>query len=138
MTDMAAIRAKSVAMTAYLEDLLLNPPSANSHYKKHLPYQIITPSNAEERGAQLSVRLKPGLLEGVLRFLEEAGVIVDERRPDVVRVAPAPLFNTFTEVWDFVNIFTSACVNAKAGAIHSSQEAAALKGMDQKGWAQIK
>lgn len=138
LTDMATIRAKSKAMTAYLEDLLLHPPSANSDYKKHLPYQIITPSNQEERGAQLSVRLEPGLLEGVMRFLEDAGVIVDERRPDVIRVAPAPLFNTFNEVWDFVTIFTSACSEAQAGTVHGSQEAAALKGRDQTGWAEIK
>ena len=138
LTNMATIRAKSMAMTAYLENLLLNPPSGNSKYKKHLPYEIITPSNPEERGAQLSVRLEPGLLESVLTFLENAGVIVDERRPDVIRVAPAPLFNTFTEVWDFVNIFTSACLDAQAGVVHGNQEAAALKGQDQKGWVQIK
>ena len=135
---MATIRAKSMAMTAYLEDLLRNPPLADCHYKEHLPYQIITPSKPEERGAQLSVRLEPGLLEDVMRFLEDAGVIVDERRPDVVRVAPAPLYNTFTEVWDFANIFTSACLDAQAGAVHGSQEAAALKGTDQKAWAPIK
>ena len=135
---MATIRAKSMAMTRYLEGLLLCPPSANSHYKKHLPYQIITPSNEEERGAQLSVRLEPGLLEGVMRFLEDAGVIVDERRPDVIRVAPAPLFNTFNEVWDFVNVFTSACLAAQAGTVHGSQESAALEAQDQKGWAEIK
>ena len=127
-----------MTMTAYLEDLLLNPPSANSYYKENLPYQIITPSILEERGAQLSVRLKPGLLEGVLRFLEDAGVIVDERKPDVIRIAPAPLFNTFTEVWDFANIFTSACSDAQAGVVKGSQEIAALMGQDEKGWAQIK
>lgn len=135
---MATLRAKSMALTAYLEDLLLHPPSADSHYKKHLPYQIITPSNQEERGAQLSVRLEPGLLDGVVRFLEDAGVIVDERRPDVIRVAPAPLFNTFSEVWDFANVFTTACSEAQAGSVHDGQEAAALKGRDQKGWALIK
>ena len=134
---MATIRAKSMVLTAYLEDLLLHPPSANSHYKKHLPYQIITPANREERGAQLSVRLEPGLLDGVIKFLEDAGVIVDERRPDVIRVAPAPLFNTFSEVWDFANIFASACSEAQADSVHESQEAAALKGRDQKGWAEI-
>ena len=134
---MASIRAKSMAMTAYLEDLLLHPPSANSDYEKHLPYQIITPSNQEERGAQLSVRLEPGLLDGVMRILEDAGVIVDERRPDVIRVAPAPLFNTFSEVWDFANIFTSACLEVQADTVDDSQEAAVLKGRDQKGWAEI-
>ena len=138
LTDMATIRAKSMTMTAYLENLLLDPPSANSHYKEHLPYRIITPSNPEERGAQLSVRLEPWLLEGVLKFLEGAGVVVDERRPDVIRVAPAPLFNTFMEVWDFANIFTAACLNAQVGAVHGSQAAVALMGQDQKGWAQIK
>ena len=135
---MATIRAKSVAMTAYLEGLLLNPPSATSQYKAHLPYRIITPSNPKERGAQLSVRLEKGLLDGVLQYLEDAGVIVDERRPDVIRVAPAPLFNTFTEVWDFANIFTLACLDAQTGSVRGSPDAAGLKGQDQKGWAQIK
>ena len=134
---MATLRAKSMAMTGYLEDLLLNPPGTNRHYRGHLPYRIITPSKPEERGAQLSVRLEIGLLEKVMRYLEDAGVMVDERRPDVVRIAPAPLFNTFTEVWDFANIFALACLDAQAVAAHGSQEAAALKGRDQKGWAQI-
>ena len=138
LTDMATIRAKSVAMTAYLEELLLRPPSANSHYMEHLPYRIITPSNPEERGAQLSVRLEAGLLEGVMGYLEDAGVIVDERRPDVIRVAPAPLFNTFKEVWDFVTIFTWACSETQAGVGRGGEEAAALKGQDRKGWAEIK
>ena len=34
--------------------------------------------------------------------LQERGIIVDERKPDVIRVAPLPLYNTFEEVWDFV------------------------------------
>ena len=135
---MATIRAKSIALTAYLEDLLLHPPAATDHYEEHLPYQIITPTNHEERGAQLSVRLESVLLEYVMRYLEEAGAIVDERRPDVIRVAPAPLFNTFTEVWDFTNIFISACFNAQAGTVHGTPKVAALSGRDQKGWADIK
>ena len=137
LTDMATIRAKSVALTAYLEGLLLHPPAASDHYEEHLPYQIITPTNREERGAQLSVRLESGLLDDVMRYLEDAGAIVDERRPDVIRVAPAPLFNTFTEVWDFTNIFISACLKAQAGRVHGRPEAAALSGRDQKGWAEI-
>lgn len=138
LTDMATIRAKSMAMTSYLENLLLHPPSASSCYNKELPYRIITPSNQEERGAQLSVRLEPGLLEGVMSFLEDAGVIVDERRPDVIRIAPAPLFNTFNEVWDFANIFTSACSEAQSGTVHGNEQAVTLKGQDRKGWAEIK
>lgn len=135
---MASIRAKSIALTAYLEELLLDPPSAISSQVKDLPYRIITPTNPHERGAQLSLRLNPGLLENVMRALENAGVVVDERKPDVVRVAPAPLYNTFREVWEFVNIFIVACSKAQAGLIDGTPEAIALQGQDTKGWAAIK
>ena len=110
-TSMEAIRAKSLKLTGFLENLLLQPPS---HGSSNL-YHIITPSNAEERGAQLSVRLESGMLEGVMKELEVAGVVVDERKPDVIRVAPAPLYNTFTEVWQFVNIFRAACEKVSSG-----------------------
>ena len=115
MTSMSALRKKSTALTGYLERLLLETPfAANS--KEELPYSIITPPNLEERGAQLSIRVKPGVLDKVLVELEEAGVVVDERKPDVIRVAPAPLYNTFQEVWDFVSIFTAACMRAGGDA----------------------
>ena len=105
---MSAIRAKSVALTRYLEDLLA--PSLVKGEKDDIGlFKIITPSNPVERGAQLSLQLKPGLLEGVMKLLEDAGLVVDERKPDVIRVAPTPLYNTFTEVWDFVQVFRGAC-----------------------------
>lgn len=114
LTSMSALRTKSIALTKYLQDLLLQPSSSigNDHISRL--YEIITPSNPVERGAQLSVRLKSGLLEGVMELLEEAGVVVDARKPDVVRVAPAPLYNTYTEIWDFVHIFKDACEKVKA------------------------
>jgi kynureninase len=43
-------------------------------------------------------------LDGVLEDLEADGIVVDERKPDVIRVAPTPLYNTFGDVWQFVNI----------------------------------
>lgn len=138
LTSMTSIRAKSVALTKYLEELLLRPPLANDFEGKDLPYHIITPSDPSQRGAQLSVRLRPGLLEGVMEHLEKAGVIVDERKPDVIRVAPAPLYNTFEEVWDFVNIFITGCSKAQKGQINGHQEVQSLKGKDDKGWAQVK
>ena len=138
LTSMAAIREKSIALTNYLEDLLLHGPAAVGFDEEGLPYQIITPSNTAERGAQLSLLLKPGLLEGVMKALEDAGVVVDERRPNVIRVAPAPLYNTFTEVWEFVHIFKVACLKAQNGWANGGQEVIALKGQDEKGWAQIK
>ena len=137
LTSMGELREKSVALTNYLEDLLLHSPFAEKWEEDGLPYRIITPSNTAERGAQLSLLLKPGLLEGVMQILEEAGVVVDERRPDVIRVAPAPLYNTFSEVWDFVHIFTEACFKAQSGQIKGDQEVIALHGREAQGWAQI-
>ena len=108
-TSMKDIRAKSLKLTGYLEKLLLRTPESNSD----LPYWIITPSNPEERGAQLSIQLKPGLLESVLEALEHNGVVIDERKPDVIRVAPAPLYNSYADVWDFVHIFRKICEEAQ-------------------------
>lgn len=113
---MHEIRKKSLNITGYLEHLLLKYPLDASPEDK--PFTLITPSNPAERGAQLSLRLEPGLLDHVLRHLEENGVVIDERKPDVIRVAPAPLYNTYTDVWEFWQIFLQACrgaVKARSG-----------------------
>ena len=86
--------------------------SDDGHDDTNLPYQIITPRDPAERGAQLSIRLAPGLLDNVMSVLKEQGVIVDERKPDVVRVAPAPLYNSYMDVWRFVEMFGRACAIA--------------------------
>jgi kynureninase len=52
--------------------------------------------------------LKPGLLDPVMRELERRAVIVDERKPDVIRVAPAPLYNTFGDCVRFAEAFAEA------------------------------
>lgn len=100
MTD---IRKKSVLLTGYLEYLLLKDTSDETR-----PFRIITPSDPNARGAQLSLLLKHGLLAGVANSLREAAVVCDKREPDVVRVAPAPLYNTFSEVYTFVHVFKAA------------------------------
>jgi kynureninase len=102
MTDMATLRAKSVKLTGYLEALLQQSKDDNKNFT------IITPKDPMQRGAQLSLKLTEGLLDAVVRELERNAVVVDERRPDVIRVAPAPLYNTFTDVFDFVQIFREA------------------------------
>lgn len=99
LTTMEALRARSVRLTAYLEERLLRFEKGNP------PYKIITPPNPAERGAQLSVLLNPGLLEPVLEHIEHHGVVVDERKPDVIRVAPAPLYNSFWDIHRFIVIF---------------------------------
>jgi kynureninase len=111
-TSMAEIRKKSLNLTGYLEHLLCDPQTESSGKR---PFSIITPSNPAERGAQLSIRLQPGLLDRVLESLDEDAVIIDERKPDVIRVAPAPLYNTYVEVWRFAQIFHLACDKALRG-----------------------
>ena len=110
-TNMAALRDKSLLLTAYAEYLLddmLAAASGGGDDKEAPPFRIITPANPMERGAQLSVLLRPGLLEGVGKALKEGGVVCDQRKPDVVRVAPVPLYCTFTDVWRFAEIFRRA------------------------------
>jgi kynureninase len=101
-TSMADIRRKSVNLTAYLEHLLLS----GSEVKK--AFRVITPSDPEARGSQLSVLLQPGRMEILSDLLEDEGIVVDKRKPDVIRVAPVPLYNTYEEVWKFVQIFHRA------------------------------
>lgn len=102
-TSIADIRAKSISITGYLEYLLLAGTTEETRQ-----FTIITPSDPNARGAQLSLLLKPGHLDRVSQRLEDAGIICDKRQPDVVRAAPAPLYNTYTEVWDFVNELKTA------------------------------
>jgi len=90
---MAAIRLKSEKMTGFLEYLITeNLPAVN----------IITPANPAERGCQLSLVAPGG--NNTFNKLSKKGVVCDWRKPDVIRVAPHPLFNCYTEVYDFVEL----------------------------------
>ncbi|ODQ53013.1 kynureninase [Saitoella complicata NRRL Y-17804] len=102
-TSMTALRAKSQLLTTYLHHLLLTHFPGPSP-----PFTIITPTSPSERGAQLSLLFKEGTMQRVFERLERAGCVVDERKPDVIRVAPAPLYNTFREVWRFVWLLKKA------------------------------
>jgi kynureninase len=84
---MSSLRAKSVALTGYLE-FLLRPLSAVT---------VVTPPDAAERGCQLSLRVRGG--RDVLGALRRRGVIGDWREPDIIRLTPVPLYNGFEDVW---------------------------------------
>ncbi|POS85607.1 hypothetical protein EPUL_004297, partial [Erysiphe pulchra] len=99
----APLRKKSIRLTGYLEAGLQNMEMFTKG-----KFQIITPSNPNQRGAQLSLKLEPDLLNIVMKELEERGIVVDERQPDVIRVAPTPLYNTFEDCWDFIDAFRKA------------------------------
>jgi kynureninase len=95
---MQALREKSVLLTGYLE-FLLNAIDPHQQY-----FQIITPSKQSERGCQLSIFVKKNGRK-VFNTLTKHGVSADWREPNVIRVAPAPLYNTFEEVFRFASLF---------------------------------
>lgn len=90
---MDALRSKSERLTGYLEFLL------DELNNKRI--QVITPRNPSARGCQLSIQVKDAD-KGLHQKLTEAGVISDWREPDVIRVAPTPLYNSFEDVYQFV------------------------------------
>jgi kynureninase len=94
---MEAITQKSRKLTGYLEFLLKNNPAVVK------AIQIITPANPNERGSQLSLLVKEGGKQ-LFDRIAEAGVIADWREPNAIRLAPAPLYNTFEEVYSFNQI----------------------------------
>ncbi|RFU26900.1 hypothetical protein B7463_g9450, partial [Scytalidium lignicola] len=115
---MASLREKSLKLTGYLETLLME-----HLYSSHPHFTIITPSDPSQRGAQLSLKLEAGLLDVVMNELEKRALVVDERRPDVVRVAPAPLYNSFQDVFEFVTGFGEALeVAVKAKRVEGTKQ----------------
>src|SRR2546421_507908 len=95
---MEPLRAKSVKLTGYLEFLVNNVGSKR--------YSVVTPSDANARGCQLSILAQEHPKE-LFKELQASGVKCDFREPDVIRVAPTPLYNTFHEVWRFAQILGS-------------------------------
>ncbi len=86
---------KSKKLTNYLEFLLKEIETDR--------IEIITSSDSKERGSQLSIRVKNSD-KSLFKAISELGVIADWREPDVIRVAPVPLYNSFLDVWKFVEI----------------------------------
>ncbi len=99
---MAALRAKSIALTGFMQKLI----------EERLPnlVEIITPRPPEQRGCQLSLRIARPAAEAkrCQEALTAAGVIGDWREPDVLRLAPIPLYNSFADVLAAVDILARA------------------------------
>jgi kynureninase len=92
------LHQKSARLTGYLHWLLTSHLSAA---KGQL--EIITPATPADRGCQISLQTKK---DGKKIFdkLTKAGVIADWREPDVIRVAPVPLYNSFEDVYRFATL----------------------------------
>ncbi|MFN5415705.1 MAG: kynureninase [Flavobacteriia bacterium] len=92
---MENLRAKSDSLTAYLEFILDEVSEKN---KANCTLEIITPRNQKQRGAQISLLIHGGG-KPVFDLLTEKGVIADWREPNVIRLAPVPLYNSFEDVY---------------------------------------
>ena len=99
---MPALRAKSERLTSYLAFLV--GEMLGSHV------EILTPLESAERGCQLSLRVRRarGDQRRVFEALGANGVVCDWREPDVIRVAPVPLYNRFEDVFEFVSVLKGA------------------------------
>ena len=95
---MAVIRRKSIQLTGYLEYLLSSLPSDR--------ISIITPTEPEQRGAQLSISIQ-GAGKDMHDSITSLGVVADWREPGVIRLAPAPLYNTYAQVYQLVQVIAS-------------------------------
>jgi len=99
---LAPLRAKSELLTGYLEYLILE---INKSKGEEL-FKIITPANQQERGCQLSIVCKQNA-KATFNHLTENGVIGDWREPNVIRLSPVPLYNTFKEVFEVGRVLAS-------------------------------
>ncbi len=94
------LRQKSEKLTGYLEFLL--------EAELGDEIEILTPRAPEHRGCQLSLRVKTGGDKALYEGITAAGVACDWREPDVIRVAPVPLYNRFEDVYCFVEILKAS------------------------------
>jgi len=92
------LRAKSESLTGYLEFLLNQIPVKS--------FSIVTPREKERRGAQISIRI-PENGKTLCERLVQKGIIGDWREPDTFRVAPVPLYNSYSDVFQFVERFNA-------------------------------
>jgi kynureninase len=93
------LRAKSVRLTGYMEYLLAR--------HTHHGFSIITASDPARRGAQLSISV-PGRMRAVCEHLAAEDIVCDWREPDILRAAPAPIYNSFADVHRFAERFVAA------------------------------
>ena len=98
---MEVLREKAVRLTAYLEALLNDlalPPDI---------LENITPPDPAQRGSQLSLLVNRNG-RALFEALTAAGIVADWREPNVIRIAPVPLYNSFEDAWRFVEVLRQA------------------------------
>ncbi|NXG55858.1 KYNU Kynureninase, partial [Hemiprocne comata] len=114
-TTMKALRRKSILLTGYLEYLIKHYYSEDKTNPEKPFVKIITPSQVEERGCQLTLSFSLPI-KSVFKELEKRGVACDMREPNALRIAPVPLYNSFRDVHRFIEILGSAITSSKQTA----------------------
>jgi kynureninase len=97
------LREKSLQLTSYLYFLLISIRN-----KKEI-FDIITPKDPLQRGCQISLKFKIKA-KAIYNYLQINGVTCDYRYPNVIRIAPVPLYNTFTEVFEFYKLIIQGLI----------------------------
>ncbi len=100
------LREKSLKLTGFLEYLLEEHCRKGAAHGHAPPVEIVTPREPAQRGCQLSLLVHTQAEERRQR-LKEAGIISDFRPPNVLRVAPVPLYNSFHDVWVLAQTLTN-------------------------------
>ena len=101
---MDAISTKRDLITAYLEFVI---DSISERNKEKCTFELITPRDKKQRGAQLSI-MALGQGKALFDALSDLGVVADWREPNVIRAAPAPLYNSFEDCWWFGHLLEKA------------------------------
>jgi kynureninase len=94
---MPTLRARSLQLTSYMRKLISVLDPAEPGGKAHV--HVITPSDSDRHGAQLSIRVPIEPFSLIERMYVNHGVLGDARNPDIIRLAPVPMYNTFHDVW---------------------------------------
>ncbi len=101
---MEALIKKRIDLTNYLEFLIKD---LSVRKGENCSFEIITPNLPEKRGAQLSI-LAHGMGKSMFDAITKMGVIADWREPNVIRIAPVPLYNSYEDVYRFCSCLEKA------------------------------
>ena len=113
---MPALCHKSRGLSSYLSQLLQAEILDQSPWNEpdKVPFWFITPRDLARRGAQCSLGWKDrNLLDTVAGELERHGILVDIKGPNIMRLTPVPLINTYVEIWETVGALKAALGEAK-------------------------
>lgn len=105
---MTALRDRSLRLTGYLRGLL-------ETLVERSDIAIVTPADDDRHGAQLSVRVRTDVAELTERLSSNWGVVADDRQPDIIRLAPAPLYCTFHDCWRAVDALSQELTGEEIG-----------------------